>query len=104
MSAAAPVNSERRDWFRILRDLAGAQVSMARVARVCNRHTTTVQGWAEGSEPRESDARIVLALYARHCPDAYIEHQARYEIRLPAACCREPGDTPARLRRRGPLN
>lgn len=82
MSAAVPVSSRRRDWFRVLRDLMSAGVSMAEVAKKCGRHTTTVQAWGEGGEPKESDARVVLALYARHCPEQYLMHQREFDIRL----------------------
>lgn len=82
MAASVPVKSGRRDWFRILRDLNAASVSMAQIARKCNHHTATVVAWADGGDPKEADARIVLALYARHCPLKYLEHQKQYEIRL----------------------
>lgn len=78
---SVPVKSSRRDWFQILRDLSAAGVPMAAVARKCNHHTTTVSAWAEGGDPKEADARIVLALYAKHCPLKYVDHQAQYEIR-----------------------
>lgn len=77
--------TRRRDWFRILRDLAAAKVSYAYVARKCNRDVSTVKGWADGADPKETDARIVLALYARHCPLKYIEHQREFEITAVAA-------------------
>ena len=88
MSAAVPVKSGRRDWFRIIRDLAavrdsaGVSLTMAYIARKVGRSKDAVQAWAEGSEPKESDARIVLALYAKHCPEKYRAHQAEYEIRV----------------------
>lgn len=81
MAASVPVKSGRRDWFRILRDLSAAGVSMAKVASKCNRTTSSVRSWADGGDPKDADARIVLALYARHCPLKYLEHQAIYEIR-----------------------
>lgn len=76
------MNKARREWFDILRDLMAAGVSMADVGRKCNRNKKTVHLWAEGGEPKDSDARIVLALYAKHCPDKYRAHQLRYEIRI----------------------
>lgn len=82
MAASAPVRTSRRDWFQILRDLAAAGVSMSMVARKCNRNTSTVVAWSDGGDPKETDARIVLALYARHCPLKYLKHQAQYDIRL----------------------
>jgi hypothetical protein len=75
------VKKSKRDWFRILRDLMEAGMSMNEVGRKCNRIGGTVMHWANGGEPRESDARIVLALYAKHCPEKYAEHQREYEIR-----------------------
>ncbi len=70
-----------RDWWRILRDLKAAGVSLAAVGRKVDRDESTVWGWGErGAEPRESDARVVLALYAKHCPELYAQHQALYAI------------------------
>lgn len=86
------VATRRRDWFAILRDLARAGVSMAKVARKCNRNPTTVQAWAEGSEPKESDARVVLAMYARHCPEKYRTHQVDFEIHVEIEAITEPGE------------
>lgn len=71
----------KRDWFRILRDLMREGISMHRVARACGRHPHTVQNWAEGSEPKDSDARVVLTLYARHCPDKFEAHIREFAIR-----------------------
>lgn len=82
MAGSVPVNTRKRDWFRILRDLMKAGISMGEVARKCGRHPKTVGEWANGSEPRESDARVVLALYAKHCPMEYLEHQRHFDIRL----------------------
>lgn len=70
----------RRDWFRILRDLMAAGVSMSAVARKCNHDVCTIRNWAEGGEPKDSDARIVLALYARNCPAQYRAHQQHFEV------------------------
>lgn len=70
----------KRDWFRILRDLQAAGCSYHAVARKCDRNPTTVQAWAEGVDPKELDARIVLALYAKHCPDKYLAHQTEFAI------------------------
>ena len=81
MAAGLPVNTQRRDWFRIIRDLSAAGVSMSAVARKCNRSPTSVVAWADGGDPKETDARIVLALYWRHCPLKYLEHQKLYDIR-----------------------
>jgi hypothetical protein len=92
MSAAVPVCSRRRDWFRILRDLAAAGISMAEVGRKCGRSKDAVQGWSEGSEPKESDGRVVLALYAKHCPMEYLEHQRHFEIRVEMVNVTTPGE------------
>lgn len=78
----APVCKRRRDWFRIIRDLMAAGVSMSQIGRICNRTTTTVENWADGSDPKETDARIVLALYAKHCPEQYARHAAEFSIRV----------------------
>lgn len=81
-----------RDWFRILRDLSAAGVSMSLVARKCGRDTSTVRMWGEGSEPKESDARTVLAIYARVCPAKYREHQAQFSIRAEMARTVDEGE------------
>lgn len=88
----APVNKRRRDWFVILRALARHGVSMSDVARACDRATTTVQAWGEGSEPKESDARIVLALWAKVAPDEYRRHQAEFDIRVEIENVTQPGE------------
>lgn len=77
----APVSKRRRDWFRILRELARVGVSMADVARACCRNHSTVKAWQYEAEPKESDARIVLALLAKHAPDEYAKQQAEFGIR-----------------------
>jgi hypothetical protein len=74
-----PNRIKKRQWFRILRDLMGSGVSMHRVGKACGRSRGTVQQWAEGGEPKDSDARIVLALYRKHCPEKYEEHMLEYE-------------------------
>lgn len=87
-----PVNSRRRDWWRILRDLMRMGVSMAAVARKCNRDVSTVRGWSDGGEPKDSDARIVLALYAKHCPMEYLKHQREFDIRVEIDAVTETGE------------
>jgi len=82
----------KRDWFVILRDLMKAGVSMSKVARKCNRDATTVYKWADGGEPKESDARVVLALYAKHCPGKYREHQKAFDIRIEIDAVTEVGE------------
>lgn len=72
----------KRDWFRILRDLKASGISYGAVARFCKRNPTSVQAWAEGVEPKESDARMVLYLYAKHCPHLYMAHAQQFEIRV----------------------
>lgn len=85
--------TRRRDWFRILRDLMAVGVSMGKIARKCGKSTGAVQGWADGGEPKESDARIVLALYAKHCPLKYVDHQAEFDIRVEIEGLTEVGET-----------
>ena len=91
----------KRDWFVILRELMKAGVSMSKVARKCNRDPTTVYKWADGGEPKESDARIVLALYASACPEKYIEHQREFEIRVQRSAS-ESAPAPASVPTRAP--
>lgn len=59
-----------------------AGVTMHYVARKCDRDPATVWGWAEGSEPKESDARVVLALFAKNCPAEYAAHQREFEVHV----------------------
>jgi hypothetical protein len=70
-----------RPWFRILRDLMAAGISMAKIARMCGKSggASTVQHWADGGDPKDADARIVLALYRKHCPDKYEAHMREYD-------------------------
>jgi hypothetical protein len=71
---------KKRDWFRLLRDLMAAGISMHKVARACGKKAPgTVQHWAEGGEPKDSDARVVLALYRKHCPEKYEAHMKEFE-------------------------
>lgn len=94
-TVTAPVNPRRRDWFRILRDLKAAGISYGMVARKVARNPASVQAWADGGDPKESDARVVLALYAKYCPLAYLAHQRHYEIRAEIDAATEPGETRA---------
>lgn len=74
---------QQRNWFRILRDLMAAGVSMARIARLCGKSCAkTVQHWAEGGEPKDSDARIILALYRQHCPEKFEAHMREFEAEV----------------------
>lgn len=90
---AIPVTSRRRDWERILLDLRAAGCSLSEVARKCNRDVVTVRRWMDGGEPKESDARVVLALYAKFCPVKYLAHQKGFDIRVELEHVTEPGET-----------
>ena len=83
-------NQRRRDWFRILRDLMAAGVSMNQVARICGRHPQSVCHWADGGEPKDSDARSVLALYKKHCPERYQMHMMEFDPDVLRAVYVEP--------------
>lgn len=73
-------NQRRRDWFRIIRDLMAARISMHKIAVHCGRRATgTVQHWSDGGEPKDTDARIVLALYKKHCPEQYLKHMQEFD-------------------------
>lgn len=68
-------HQRRRDWFHIIRvDLLRAGVHQADIARACGRDPKTVEHWTMEGEPKDTDARIILALYKKHCPDSYIAH------------------------------
>ena len=85
--------TRRRDWFTILRHLMAEGVSMGAVARKCDRDVGTVKGWADGGDPKESDARTLLALYAKHCPAKYREHQRPFRITAEIDRLTERGET-----------
>ena len=86
--------SKRRDWFTILRDLKKAGISYQEVARKCCRYVASVQNWAEGGDPKDSDAQVVLALYAKHCPQQYTEHMRKHgDIAARIEAITAPGDT-----------
>lgn len=71
---------KQRPWFRIIRDLMGAGVSMAKISHICGKSCSkVVQHWADGGEPKDSDARIVLALYRQHCHEQYTKHMQEFE-------------------------
>lgn len=73
-------DAKRRDWFRIVRDLMKAGVSMRKIATICGKSCAgVVQHWTEGGEPKDTDARVVLELYKRHCPDAYVKHMQEFD-------------------------
>lgn len=92
-TGAVPVTSRRRDWERILLDLRAAGCSLSAVARKVNRDVGTVRLWMAGGEPKESDARIVLALYAKFCPVKYVRHQVQFDIRVEIDQLTEAGET-----------
>lgn len=55
----------RRDWGQIIGALSANGVTHREIARRVGVSVSTVQNWMNG-EPKESDARKVLALYRRH--------------------------------------
>lgn len=57
-------------------------ISMREVARTCGRDIGAVKHWQSGGEPKESDARIILALLAKVAPEEYRRHQKEFEIRV----------------------
>jgi hypothetical protein len=67
-------------------------VSMGDIARHCGRDTGAVKHWQDGGEPKESDARIVLALMAKYAPHEYRAHQAQYDIRIEVEGITRAGD------------
>jgi hypothetical protein len=73
-------NPKPRPWFRIIRDLMAANVSMSKISRICGKSCArVVQHWCDGGEPKDTDARIVLELYRRHCPEQYLKHMQEFE-------------------------
>lgn len=70
----------RRDWERILLDLRSAGCSFSELGRICNRDVGTVRLWMAGGDPKDADARIVLALYQRYCPEKFEAHQREFGI------------------------
>lgn len=87
--------SKRRDWFHILRTLKRAGVSYNEVARKCGRHLGAIVHWAEGGEPKDSDAQVVLALFAKHCPVEYAEHMSKRGLAERIEALTTPGETRA---------
>lgn len=90
--STAPVAKRRRDWFAIIRTLMRYGISMADIARHCGRDTGAVKHWQDGGEPKESDARIVLALMAKYAPAEYRAHQAQFDIRVEVEHVTAPGE------------
>lgn len=87
-----PVTKRRRDWFYIIRTLMRYGVSMGDIARVCGRDVGAVKHWQDGGDPKETDARIVLALLAKFAPDEYRQHQKEFDIRIEIESVTNPGD------------
>lgn len=88
------MQSKRRDWFKILRDLKKAGISYHEVARKCCRYIASVHNWAEGGDPKDSDAQVVLALYAKHCPNEYQEHMRKHgDIAARIEAITNPGES-----------
>lgn len=56
----------RRDWEQIIRALCVAGVPHSAIAKHLGVWKSTVVNWQHGGEPKESNARKVLALYRRH--------------------------------------
>ena len=79
------VRRGRRDWGAILADLEGAGVPLRAVARVVSRNPGAVKHWVREGEQKESDARIVLARSAKHCPALYARHAAEFAIEVEGA-------------------
>lgn len=90
--STAPVSKRKRDWFWVIRTLARFGISMADIARHTGRDVGTVKGWQNGSEPKESDARIMLALLAKYAPEEYLRHQREFDIRVTMEQIAEPGE------------
>jgi hypothetical protein len=73
-------STKQRPWFRIIRDLMAVGVSMAKIAKACGKcGASAVQHWADGGDPKDRDARVVLALYRKHCPEKYKAHMMEFE-------------------------
>lgn len=70
----------RRDWERIILDLRSAGCSLSDLGRICHRDVGTVRLWMAGGDPKDADARIVLALYQRYCPEKFEAHQREFGV------------------------
>lgn len=80
MNAVLVSKQKRRDWFTIIRrHLVYAGVSQSKVASACGKDKKTVENWTLGGEPKDTDARIVLALYKKHCPEHYEQHMREFQ-------------------------
>ena len=78
----APVAKRKREWFVVIRTLMRYGVSMGQISAATGRNKSAVKHWQNGGEPKESDARIVLALLAKAAPEEYRRLQAPFEIRV----------------------
>lgn len=90
--AIVTASKRRRDWFVLLRALMRHGVSMNEVARRCGRNIGAVKHWADGGEPKESDARVILALLARVAPEEYAKDQSVYGIKIETEIVAVKGD------------
>lgn len=90
--STVPVVRRKRDWFVVIRTLAKHGISMAEIARHTGRNLGAVKHWQNGGEPKESDARIMLALLAKMSPEDYRRLQAPYDIRVDLEAVTVPGD------------
>lgn len=90
-----PVAKRKRDWFVVIRALMRRGVSMGDIASACGRDKSTVKGWHDGGEPKESDARIVLALLAKHAPEEYVQQQREFDIRVAVDALTQSGEQTA---------
>lgn len=88
----APVAKRKREWFFVIRALANHGIRMPEIARATGRTIGAVKHWSDGGEPKESDARIVLALLAKVAPEEYHRLQAPFDIRLEIECIAQRGD------------
>lgn len=78
----------------ILQHLKRAGIAYRDVARKTNHAVNCVVNWAEGGEPKDSDAQVVLALYAKHCPIEYQEHMRKHgDIAARINAVTVPGET-----------
>jgi DNA-binding transcriptional regulator YiaG len=56
----------RRDWDSIVQELQKKGLTRREIGRIIGIAHTSVLNWQQGGEPKESDARRLLALYRRH--------------------------------------
>jgi len=59
---------KRRDWGTIIGDLQKAGLSLHEIGRRIGKADTSILHWmTSNGEPKDSDARRVLALHRKHC-------------------------------------